>query len=116
MVKYSRTIINLIKQIEDKYFLEQKIFPSNIILFTLSKKYGEDKRCDIKAKNNLFIYSNYIIINLKYYKSVIIWKYLELKQNKLHLEGEDRLWLPREKNFSRNIRFFQVMIIFQCLA
>ena len=96
---YCRTIINLIKQIEDKYFLEQKIFPSNIILFTLSKKYGEDKRCDIKAKNNLFIYSNYIIINLKYYKSVIIWKYLELKQNKLHLEGEDRLWLPRENYF-----------------
>ena len=54
--KYCKTIINLSKQIEDKYFLEQKIFPTNIIFFTLSKKYNKDIRYDIIINNNCFIY------------------------------------------------------------
>ena len=97
--KYCKTIINLSKQIEDKYFLEQKIFPTNIIFFTLSKKYNKDIRYDIIINNNCFIYSNIIITNLKYYKSIIIWKRVEIKYNKLYIEGQDNLWLHREKYY-----------------
>ena len=97
--RYCTIIINLIKQIEDKYFLEQKIFPSNIIFFALSKKYNMDIRHNIIIKKNSFIYSNMIIADLKYYKSIIIWKRVEIKNNILYIEGKDNLWLPREKYF-----------------
>ena len=97
--KYCKTIINLVKQIEDKYFIEQKIFPSNIIFFILSLKYDKDIRYKIIVKNDSFIYSNYTITNLKYYKSIIVWKRVDIKQNKLYIEGEDNLWLPRDNYF-----------------
>ena len=83
--KYCKTIINLVKQIEDKYFIEQKIFPSNLIFFILSQKYDKDIRDKIIVKNDSFIYQNYIITNLKYYKNIIIWKHVEIKQNKLYI-------------------------------
>lgn len=35
------------------------------------------------------------MINLNKYKNLIIWKIIEMKDNIIHLEGEDRCWLPR---------------------
>ena len=95
--RYCITIENLLKQIEDKYILEQKIFQSKLLIFALSKKYDRDIRYDMILKNKSFIYSGYIMINLKKYKNIIIWKILEIKGNRLHIEGEDRFWMPREK-------------------
>ena len=96
---YCAIIENLLRQIEDKYILEQKIFPSSLKMLALSKKYNRDLRLEINLKNKLFIYSNYVLINLKYYTNLIIWITLEIKENILHLEGEDRFWLPRDKFF-----------------
>ena len=96
--KYCKLIENLLKKIEDKYFLEQKIFPSYLLIFALSKKHDVDKRLDIKFENNSFIYSDYVMINLRNYKNIIIWKYIEINENILHLKGEDRFWMPR-KNY-----------------
>ncbi len=45
------------------------------------------------------MFSNYIMLNLTNYKNNIIWKYLEIKDNILHLEGEDRFWIPRENYY-----------------
>ena len=96
--KYCKLIENLLKKIEDKYFLEQKIFPSYLLIFALSKKHDVDKRLDIKFENDSFIYSDYVMINLRNYKNIIIWKYIEINENILHLKGEDRFWMPR-KNY-----------------
>ena len=93
---YCNIIENLLKQIEDKYFLEQKIFPSKLLVFALTKKYNKDIRYDITLKNKSFMYSNYSLINLKKYKNIINWRIIEIKDNKLHLEGVDRFWMPKE--------------------
>ena len=97
--RYCKIIENLLKQIDDKYILEQKIFPSKLLIFALSKKYNKDIRYDINLINQSFIYSNYILINLKKYKNIIVWKIIEIKGNRLHMEGEDRCWLPKDKYF-----------------
>jgi len=97
--RYCKIIENLLKQIDDKYILEQKIFPSKLLIFALSKKYNKDIRYDINLINQSFIYSNYIMINLKKYKNIIVWKIIEIKGNRLHMEGEDRCWLPKDKYF-----------------
>ena len=58
-----------------------------------------DIRKNIIFKNKSFIYSNNIITNLTKYKNIIIWRILEIKKNILHLEGEDRCWMPKDKYF-----------------
>ena len=55
--KYCNIIESILKEIDDKYILEQKIFPSNLLIFALSKKYDLDKRHDIEFINNSFIYN-----------------------------------------------------------
>lgn len=79
--------------------MEQKIFPSRLQIFALSKKYNRDKRNDIIFRNDSFILSNYTLLNLTKYKHIIFWRILDIKENRLHLEGEDRCWLPREQYF-----------------
>ena len=37
-------------------------------------------------------------MNLKS-NNIIIWRFLELKGNKLHLEGKDDFWMPKETYF-----------------
>ena len=44
---YCILIEDLLNEIDDKYILEQKIFPSRLIIFALSKKYKRDIRYDI---------------------------------------------------------------------
>ena len=39
------------------------------------------------------------MINFNKYRNIINWKIIEIKENRLHLEGEDRCWLPRNKYF-----------------
>ena len=94
--KYCLIIESLLKSIEDKYILGQRILSKKLKIFTLSKKYNKDLRYDIKLKNNdSFRYLNHVIINLKA-ERLIIWKILEIKKNILHLEGIDNCWLPKE--------------------
>ena len=97
--EYCKAIEDQLKQIDDKYILEQKFTSYKNKIFTLSKKYNRDLRYDIIYKNNLLIYSGYTIINLKSNNNIIIWKFFELKGNLLHLEGKDDFWMPKETYF-----------------
>ena len=97
--KYCYLIENLLKQIDDKYILEQKIFNCKIKIFALSKKYHKDLRYDVIFENESCIYSNYTVFDFKKNKYIIIWKILEIKDEILHLEGNDNFWMPKEKYF-----------------
>ena len=97
--KYCDMIESLLKQIDDKYILEQKILSYKYKIFSLSRKYHKDLRYDVILKNSTFIYANHILIDLKSNKDLINWKFLEIKDEILHLEGKDNFWMPREKYF-----------------
>ena len=97
--KYCNMIENLLRQIEEKYILEQKVFSTRLQIFALSKKYNRDIENDIIFRNNCFIYSNYIMMNFSRDHNIIIWISLEIQNNKLHLEGEDRFWMSKENYF-----------------
>ena len=98
-IKYCRLIESLLQEIEDKYIFEQKCISNKFIIVALSIKYKRDLRYDIALKNGTLKYSNYTFIDLRKVKNVIIWKTISIKNNTLHLEGEDSLWLPKEKYF-----------------
>ena len=95
--EYCIAIEKLLRQIDDNYILEQKIFPSRLQIFALSRKYNRDLRYEIFLSHNCFIYSHFVLINLTSYFDTIIWINLEIKNDVLHLDGEDKNWLPREK-------------------
>ena len=99
--KYFLLIDNLLKQIDDKYILEQKILSGKYKLFMLSKKYHKDLRYEIKFKNNSFIYFNNSIIDLQIETNIIVLKHLNIKNDILYLEALDNFWLPKE-----NYNFF----------
>ena len=96
--EYCSLVVNILKQIEDKFILNQKIFPSQLKVLALSKKYNKDLRYEVNLSKNLFIYSNYTLLDLES-SNIIIWINLEIKENILHLEGKDNFWLPRDKYF-----------------
>ena len=93
---YCKIIVNLLQQIEDKYILNITNFHPFIILFALSKKYKKDLRYDMILKNDSLYYLNYEMINLSVNRDIIILNFLENNENKLHLECEDRFWMPKE--------------------
>ena len=97
--KYIKLLESIIIQIEDKYIMEQKNFNIRKKIFILSIKYKKDIRYNIKINEYSLIYSNYNLFNFDENKDTIFWRILEIKQNILHLEGQDILWLPRDKYF-----------------
>ena len=101
MIFFLEFIHQLLKQIDDKYILEQKFLPGKYKLFMLSKKYHKDLRYDIKFENNSFIYFNNTMIDLQTEKYIIQLKHLNIKNDILYLEALDKFWLPRE-----NYNFF----------
>ena len=94
--EYSNLIKEILMKIEDKYILEQKILSNKYILFALCIKYNTDLRYEMKFENKYFFYLNRIFIDLNSCKDTIIWRILDIKNNILHLEGKDNLWIPRE--------------------
>jgi hypothetical protein len=60
-ISYCKLIESNIKQVEDKYFLEQRILSLKEKLLVLSKKYGKDIRKDIKFNNGFLTYSIIIL-------------------------------------------------------
>ena len=91
---YCDNLENLLNQIEDKYILEQKIYPAWLQIFLLSKKYKKDLRYNMSINKVGFIYSNYVMINIKKPTQVLILRILEIRKNILHIEAQDKLWLP----------------------
>lgn len=95
--KYIFMIEEILREIDDKYIIEQKVFSNIYKIFTLSKKHQRDLRDEFKLVNNSFIYSNNIIIDLKSENSTIEWRIINIKKNTIYFEGIDNLWLPFEK-------------------
>ena len=95
--KYILVIDKLLKQINNKYILEQKILNNKYKLFMLSKKYHRDLRYDIKYENNSFFYLNHKMIDLQTEKKIIELRVLNIKNDILYLEALDNFWIPREK-------------------
>ena len=99
LYKYYEKIQKIINQIEDKYILEQKILTLKEKFVILSKKYHHDLRNDILIKNESIIYSGNILMNIKHNKWILIWRFLEIKNNKIHLEGKDNCILKSNTFF-----------------
>ena len=97
--KYYELIENNLRKIDDKYILEQKILSLDIKLLALSKKYKRDIRNDIILNNDSFIYMNYPIMNIQKCNNIIVMRILNIRNNILHLEGKDNLFLPRGNYF-----------------
>ena len=97
-IKYCNLIDILLQNIDDKYILEQKCIDNKFKMVALSKKYNKDLRYNIFFENGMLKYSDTILINLKG-KNIIIWRILFIKDNRLHLEGVDNLWIPKVKYF-----------------
>ena len=96
---YCQLTENLLNQIEDIYILEQKVSSTKLKIFVLSKKHNRDIRYDMQLINQQLLYSNHIIIDFKEKNYLIVWKNLEIINNILHLEGEDKFWMPRENYY-----------------
>ena len=98
-ISYCKLIDNLIKQVEDKYILEQHILSLNEKFCLLSRKYERDVRNDIIFQNGMFIYSGFKLFSLKENNTILIFRILEIKNNILHLEGRDNFFLSPETYF-----------------
>ena len=97
--KYYIEIEAILTQIEDKYILEQKILSIKEKIIALSKKYHYDLRNDVVFQNPLFIYSKYVLMNIKKNRDILEWRILFIKDNIIHLGGKDNSFLNPEKFF-----------------
>ena len=95
--KYCRLIQEMLHKVEDKYILEQKSINEKYKILAISKKYNEDLRYNITCESGILTYLNYSIINLAAEKNILYWRILSIKDDELHIEGYDNLWIPKEK-------------------
>ena len=79
--------------------IKEKIFSFKEKLIALSIKYHHDVRNDIKIRNELFIYSDNILININQYKGILIWRSIDILNNHIHLEGKDNFFLREDQYF-----------------
>ena len=85
-LKYCNLIEIILKNIDDKYIIEQNYINNKFKIVALSKKYNKDLRYDIIFENETLKYSDQILINLVDFRKVIIYKKITIKNDKLHLE------------------------------
>ena len=90
---YCESIEYCLRQIEDKYIIQQRIMSLKQKLLLLSRKYMRDIRFDIVFENQSLFYSGQLLLNLNNNKGTLIWRILIIKNNILHLEGKDNLFL-----------------------
>ena len=85
LMEYSNKLVeNILKKIDDKYILEEKILSLNEKFLALSIKYHRDMKDNIVYINNL---------------SLIVWRILEIDNNIFHLEGKGNLFLSSDYYF-----------------
>ena len=96
---YCKSVEKNIKQIEDKYILEQRILSLKQKLILLKKKYAYDITKDILLNNQSFIYSNHILYNLKEESGIIQWRIININNNILHLVGKDNFFMKTNSFF-----------------
>ena len=99
IIKYREMIDSLLNYIDKKFILKQKFLQNKIKLLILSRKYGKDLRNDMVYENNSLKYEGIQIINFYNSNNIIYWKFIDIKNNILHLEGKDNCWIERDKYF-----------------
>ena len=97
--KYYLEIEAILNQIEDKYIIEQKILSFKEKIIALSKKHHHDLRDNIIFQNQLFIYSENVLLNMKNNRNILELRILFIKDNVIHIEGKDNSILNPEKFF-----------------
>ena len=85
--EYFNEIVYLLKNFEDYIICEQKKLYSEYKIYALTLKYGYDIKKDLKYKRNVLYFNNIPIYTLKS-KALIKVNILEIKGNRLILEGE----------------------------
>lgn len=98
-LKYIKIIENLLNQIDDKYIYTQRNINNIIKFLALSKKYHKDIKENITFEDGKFKFYNYTIINNPIRNLFINLKFIEIKDDILHLEGFDSCWFKREYYF-----------------
>ena len=68
-------------------------------IIALSKKYQRDLRNDIIFQNQLLMYSEFVLMNLKNNRNFLELRILFINNNIIHLEGKDNTILNPEKFF-----------------
>ena len=96
---YVQLIKRLLRNISDKYILEQVNVSDKYKILALSKKYDRDLRYDMFFENGELKYSNYFSLNLTEDKNILSWNILSIKEDILHIEGIDNLWIPKSNYY-----------------
>ena len=99
IIKYREMIDNLLKYIDEKFILNLKFLSNKIKLLILSRKHGRDLRNDMVYENNSLKYEGKKMINFYHDNDIIFWKIIDMKNDILHLEGKDNIWIDRDKYF-----------------
>ena len=99
LIKYKQILMDLLKDIDDNFIIEQKNVGNRIKLYALSKKYSKDLRNNIILQEDKLKYNGRVMIDPSRDNKIIYWKILEIRDNILHLEGKDNCWLQREKYY-----------------
>ena len=95
--RYCNVITDIIKQIDDRVIFKQRELFMNAKMLCLSKKHERDIRKELEYDHGNLLYENLITMNLNNTKTLIIWHFTEIKNDKLILEGKDNCWLPNEE-------------------
>ena len=95
-LEYKHIINNLLNKIEDKYIYEHRNINSRIKILALSKKYHKDLRENIEYEDEKFKINNFIIMSNPIHNNFLNLKFIEIKEDILHLEGINNCWFKRE--------------------
>ena len=98
-IKYSQIILKLLKTIEEQYILEQRNVGNDIKIYALSKKYEEDMRKYIIYNKGKLKYKKYNMIDLDKTRNLLNLKYVDIRDNVLHIEAKDNCWMQKERYY-----------------
>ena len=71
--RYCNLIVDIIKQIDDRVILKQKLLFMNMKMFCLEKKYGRTVRKELEYDHGNLLYNNLSTLNLNNAKTIVIF-------------------------------------------
>ena len=98
-IKYIQIIMELLKRVNDKYIIEQRILDYKIKLYVLSRKNNKDMRNYIILDNGKLKYKDIIIFDLDKNTNSLCLIFIDIKDNILQIEAKDKLWFKRENYY-----------------
>jgi glycosyltransferase involved in cell wall biosynthesis len=99
LIKYQQIIKDLLKRVDDEIILQQKNVGNIIKIFSLSVKHDKDMRKYIIYNNGSIEFKNHIIIEPEKNGNILVLKFIDIKDNVLHIEGKDNCWFQRERYY-----------------